>query len=221
MSDVQVPPRVLLRFGGRGRKGPHPWMLRDPESVEASPAAIGWPASGSPDGPFPPSDAVEDMTSSPPDARLFRHVMGHFGSGVTVITASGDSAPVGFTASSVASLSLEPTLVMVAVGEEGESLPAIRAAGAFAVNILARDQEPMALRFASGSRETRFRDLELGLGVTGAPVLPGVLGWLDCRLHDEFVAGDHVVVVGRVEACDAREGEPLLYFRGRFGGWAS
>ena len=201
--------------------GPLPWTLREPERVEASRAAIGWPASGSPDGPFPPSDAVEDMTSSPPDARLFRHVMGHFGSGVTVITAESTPTPVGFTASSVASLSLDPTLLMVAVGEDGESLSAIRAAGAFAVNILARDQGALALRFASESRETRFRDLDLGLGVTGAPLLPGVLGWLDCRLHDEVPAGDHVVVVGRVEACEAREGEPLLYFRGQFGGWAS
>ena len=140
---------------------------------------------------------------------------------MTVVTAESAPIPVGFTASSVASLSLEPTLVMVGVGTDGESLSAMREAGAFAVNILARDQEALAMRFASDRRETRFRDLQLGVGVTGAPVLPGVLGWLDCRLHDEFPAGDHVVMIGRVEACDAREGEPLLYFRGRFGGWAS
>jgi flavin reductase (DIM6/NTAB) family NADH-FMN oxidoreductase RutF len=147
--------------------------------------------------------------------------MGHFGSGVTVVTADGAPTPVGFTASSVASLSLEPLLVMVAVGGDGESLAAMRSAGAFAVNILARDQEGLALRFASDDREARFRDLELEAGPTGAPLLPGVLGWLDCRVHDEFPAGDHVVVVGRVEACDARDGEPLMYFRGRFGGWSS
>ena len=159
------------------------------------------------------------MTAPPPDADAFRHVMGHFGSGVTVITSAGDDGPVGFTASSVASLSLDPLLVMVGIGTEGESLPAVRTAGAFGVNILARDQEELALRFASRARDQRFRDLALTTGVTGAPLLSRSLAWLDCRLHAEFPAGDHVVVVGRVEACRASAGEPLVYYRGRFGGW--
>ena len=159
------------------------------------------------------------MPAHSPDANAFRHVMGHFGSGVTVVTAPGDEGPVGFTASSVASLSLEPLLVMVGVGLEGESLPAVRRAGAFGINILARGQEELALRFASRRRDERFRDLAVATGATGAPLLSESLAWLDCRLHAEFPAGDHVVLVGRVEACEASTGEPLLYYRGRFGGW--
>jgi flavin reductase (DIM6/NTAB) family NADH-FMN oxidoreductase RutF len=147
--------------------------------------------------------------------------MGHFGSGVTVVTASAAGGPVGFTASSVASLSLEPLLVMVAVGGDGESLSAIRSAGSFAVNILGREQQEVATRFASEPRDTRFDHLDLEQAVTGAPLLSDALGWLDCMLHEEFLAGDHVVVVGRVAACSAREGEPLIYFRGAFGGWRS
>lgn len=159
------------------------------------------------------------MAFSPPDADAFRHVMGHFGSGVTVITSRADDGPVGFTASSVASLSLRPLLVMVGVAEHGETLGAMRDSGAFGVNILARGQEPLAMRFAATERDDRFQDLPLTTGPTGSPLLAASLAWLDCRLHAEFAAGDHVVVVGRVEACDAAAGEPLLYYRGRFGGW--
>lgn len=145
--------------------------------------------------------------------------MGHFGSGVTVITSRSDDGPVGFTASSVASLSLQPVLVMVGVAEHGETLAAMRTSGAFGVNILSREQEALAVRFAATDRDDRFRDLPLTTGPTGSPLLDTSLAWLDCRFHAEFPAGDHVVVVGRVEACAALPGEPLLYYRGRFGGW--
>lgn len=159
------------------------------------------------------------MASSLPDIDAFRHVMGHFGSGVTVITSRDEAGPVGFTASSVASLSLRPLLVMVGVSDGGETLPAMRESGAFAVNILARHQQDLALRFAAADRADRFADVSVAAGSTGSPILSDALAWLDCRLHAEFPAGDHVVVVGRVEACEAVAGEPLLYYRGRFGGW--
>ncbi|MEK9499960.1 flavin reductase family protein [Gaopeijia maritima] len=161
------------------------------------------------------------MTISPPDPTAFRHVMGHFGSGVTVITTGSPESPVGFTASSVASLSLDPLLVMVGVATDGDSLAGIRESGAFGVNILSRDQEALAMHFARSDREARFRDVEVRTRSTGVPLLGASLAWLDCALHAEFPAGDHVVVVGRVESCDAGAGEPLLYFRGRFGGWLS
>lgn len=140
---------------------------------------------------------------------------------MTVITSGTPEIPVGFTASSVASLSLDPMLVMVGVATEGESLARIRDREAFGVNILAREQEALALHFATAARGDRFRDVELETRDTGTPLLSGSLAWLDCRLHAEFPAGDHVVVVGRVTACDAGPGDPLLYFRGSFGGWLS
>ncbi len=154
------------------------------------------------------------------DSTLFRHVVGHFGSGVTVVTSrDAVGAPVGFTASSVTSLSLDPLLVAVGVATEGETLAAIRASGAFGINVLARTQEHLALRFAGVDRADRFRDLSVTMGATGCPRFDACLAWMDCALHAEYPAGDHALIVGRVEACDAGAGEPLLYYRGRFGGW--
>ena len=161
------------------------------------------------------------MTPPPPDPAAFRHVMGHFGSGVTIITTGTPERPVGFTASAVASLSLDPLLVMVGVATAGESLAHIREAGAFGVNMLLRDQAGLALHFARPDRGDRFRDLALRLRRTGVPLLQRSLAWLDCEVHAEFPAGDHVVLAGRVVDCGAAEGEPLLYYRGRFGGWTS
>jgi flavin reductase (DIM6/NTAB) family NADH-FMN oxidoreductase RutF len=161
------------------------------------------------------------MTSNRPDPDAYRRVIGHFGSGVTIITSVAPEGPVGFTASSVASLSLDPLLVMVGVSEGSETLSAIRGSGAFGVNILERNQVGLARRFASSDREGRFVDLSLAGAATGSPLVRGSLAWLDCRLHAEVPAGDHLVVIGRVEACEAFDGEPLLYYRGAFGGWAS
>lgn len=159
------------------------------------------------------------MTPPSPDSTTFRHVVGHFGSGVTVITTGSVAAPVGFTASSVASLSLDPLLVMVGVATAGESLGHIRASGAFGVNILARDQEALALHFARTDRGDRFRDVALREGRSGVPLLEHSHAWIDCTVHAEFPVGDHVVLAGEVIGCDVGSGEPLLYYRGRFGGW--
>jgi len=161
------------------------------------------------------------MTFNRPDPLDFRRVMGHFGSGVTIITARVPTGLVGFTASAVASLSLDPLLVMVGVSTGGESLTAIRDSGAFGVNILSRGQALLAQRFSSHDRERRFADLDLERLVTGSPMLKGSLAWIDCSLHAEVPAGDHVVAIGRVEACEAFEGDPLLYYRGAFGGWTA
>jgi 3-hydroxy-9,10-secoandrosta-1,3,5(10)-triene-9,17-dione monooxygenase reductase component len=148
----------------------------------------------------------------------FRDVMGRFASGVTVVTTrTSGGQPVGFTASAVASLSLDPVLLLVCVGRTGETLAHLEAAGAFAVNILAADQEDVALRFAGSSRENRFQGLDLEEAGTAAPILDGVLAWLDCTVHDVLDGGDHAIVVGRVQGCRAGEGEPLVYYRGRLG----
>ncbi len=160
------------------------------------------------------------MIVNRPDSDTFRHVMGHFGSGVTIITSSASGGPVGFTASSVASLSLDPLLLMVGVSQDSETLEAIRGSGAFGVNILRRDQVALAARFASSKRHDRFRDVGSEVMATGSPLLQGSLAWIDCALHAEVPAGDHVVALGRVEACAAFDGEPLFYYRGDFGGWA-
>ena len=153
------------------------------------------------------------------DVARFRQVLGHFASGITVITAvAGGSEPVGFTCQSFSSLSLDPPLVLFCPGKESSSWPRIRDAGHFAVNILAEDQEALCRTFATKGAD-KFR----GAGwkpapTTGAPVLQGVLAWIDCTLEAEHDGGDHLIVVGRVHGLEiVREGRPLLFYRGGYG----
>lgn len=152
------------------------------------------------------------------DADLFRTVMGHFVSGVTVVTgrdASGD--PFGLTASSFTSVSLEPLLVLVSVGQGSATLPRLRAAGAFAVNILSSGQKDIAYRFAGTDRGGRFQELDWSPGeATGSPVLGGGLAWMECRLWRSDTAGDHELVLGEVLGAASSPGDPLVYFRGGF-----
>jgi 3-hydroxy-9,10-secoandrosta-1,3,5(10)-triene-9,17-dione monooxygenase reductase component len=157
------------------------------------------------------------------DDSRYRQVLGHFCTGVTVVTAvettpEGRKAPTGFTAQSFTSVSLAPPLVAMCPGAQILSWPAIRDAGVFCANILAHDQEALCRRFA-----TRGVDKFEGVGwrpshATGSPVLEGALAWVDARIEDIHEAGDHLIVVGRVVDLDvAREGSPLLFYRGGYG----
>ncbi len=151
------------------------------------------------------------------DRDLFFRLMASFASGVTVVTSRGDDGvPRGFTASAFCSLSLDPSLCMVGVDLRTESLPSIRESGAFAVNILAEGQDEISQRFASKAPDkfagVPFRDGE----VVGAPIIDGALAWIECRVHEILPGGDHIVLIGEIEGGDAREGTPLLYFRGTY-----
>lgn len=157
------------------------------------------------------------------DVSRYRQVLGHFCTGVTVVTAvdhitAGHSAPAGFTAQSFTSVSLEPPLVAMCPGSRILSWPAIREAGVFCANILAHDQEALCRRFATRGVE-KFE----GIGwkpshATGSPVLDGVLAWVDARIEAVHEAGDHLIVVGRVVDLDVtREASPLLFYRGGYG----
>ena len=160
-----------------------------------------------------------ELTDTPSfdDAR-FRQVLGHFCTGVTIITAVDQDGPVGFTAQSFTSVSLAPPLVAMCPGSEIKSWPRIRDSGVFCANILAHDQEALCRRFA-----TRGLDKFEGIGwqpslVTRSPVLDGVLAWVDARIETTHEAGDHLIVVGRVVGLDvSREGSPLLFYRGGYG----
>jgi flavin reductase (DIM6/NTAB) family NADH-FMN oxidoreductase RutF len=150
------------------------------------------------------------------DASRFREVLGHFASGVTVVTAAGDD-PVGFTCQAFAALSLEPPMVLLAPSKTSTSWPRIAEAGAFCVNILASDQEDLARSFSvSGG------DKFIGVGwerapATGAPLLDGIVAWVECRLGQIHDAGDHELVTGHVVSLGVGEGLPLLFYRGGFG----
>jgi flavin reductase (DIM6/NTAB) family NADH-FMN oxidoreductase RutF len=150
------------------------------------------------------------------DTGRFREVMGHFATGVTVITAMEDDGPVGFTCQAFASLSLEPPLVALAPGKNSTSWPRIARAGSFCVNVLAEDQEALCRDFAVSGGD-KFAGVGWRIGGDGAPILDGVLAWLECDLLATHDAGDHELVIGRVNDMGVTRGRPLVYYRGGFG----
>lgn len=155
------------------------------------------------------------------DAARFRQVVGHFCTGVAVITGVHDETPVGLTVQSFTSLSLEPPLVSFSVGRESSTWPRLKAAQTFAVNILAEDQEALCRTFATSGAD-KFAGVGWRPGASGAPILDDVLGWIECSIEAEHEAGDHVIVIGRVSDLDVgTEGKPLLFYRGGFGRFES
>ncbi|MCC6176607.1 MAG: flavin reductase family protein [Chloroflexi bacterium] len=153
----------------------------------------------------------------PVEREQFFRLMASFTSGVTVITSRDvDGIMRGFTASAFCSLSLEPRMCMIGVDLRSESLPAIERDGGFVVNILASDQEEISRRFASKALN-KYEGLSHRLGrTTGAPILDGVLCWIECRVREILPGGDHAILVGEIQDGDARDGEPLVYFRGQY-----
>lgn len=149
----------------------------------------------------------------------FRRVMGHFATGVTVVTTvRGDGEPCGLTASAVCSLSVDPTLILVCVERGADSHDCIHHAGFFAVNILdGAGGESLSRRFATFEVEDKFRGVAFRAERTGAPVLESSLAWLDCAVAQALPGGDHTIFLGEVVAADAREGTPLVYYRGGYG----
>ena len=152
------------------------------------------------------------------DAARFRQVLGHFATGVTIVTAIDGGEPVGMTAQSFTSVSLEPPLVAFFPGKSSTSYPRIQSAGRFCVNMLAEDQEALCRTFAvSGGDKFQGVGFKPAPG-TGSPVLSEALAWVDCRIEAEHDAGDHIIVVGRVLDLEVtREAKPLLFYRGGFG----
>lgn len=150
------------------------------------------------------------------DSKLQRKIMGRFATGVTVVTTDGTGGKGGLTANAVASLSLDPPLVLVAVDKRAHSYAEIKANGCYAVNILALEHEVVSQRFATPGPKD-FSGFTWKTAVTGAPILEGALGYLDCRLHEILPGGDHDIFVGEIVAGGARDdGEPLLYFSGKY-----
>jgi len=156
------------------------------------------------------------VDSQPLDAAAFRQVIGRFMSGVVVITAAHQGERRGMTVSAVASLSLDPPMIVTCLNAASSTQEMVRRAGAFAVNILAEDQEQLAGLFARPGADP-FLDLPCEPGVTGAPLLAGALAVLECQTAQEIRGGSHRVLLANVVRASAGEGSPLAYFRGRFG----
>ena len=153
------------------------------------------------------------------DQGRFREVLGHFATGITIVTAMEDEGPVGFTCQSFTSLSLDPALIALAPAKTSTSWPKIAAAGAFCVNILSSDQEALCRTFAASGAD-KFAGVGWSTAATGAPVLDGALAFIDCHLEQIHDAGDHELVIGRVLDMGVGEGTPLLYYRSGFGGFS-
>lgn len=153
------------------------------------------------------------------DPSEFRRVLGHYATGVGILTScQADGDACGLTINSLSSVSLDPTLVLVCIDHAADSHECIRQAGFYAVNLLGEPRgETLARRFATWGVEDKFRGIAFHAESTGAPILDDALAWVDCRVRDSFEAGDHTIFIGEVVAADAREGTPLVYYRGGYG----
>ncbi len=153
------------------------------------------------------------MSDTPPEAvidpRELRNALGAFMTGVTVVTTlDGDGNPRGLTANSFTSVSLDPPLVLFCIAKNAFSCPLFAGAARFAINILTEEQRDVSSTFAS-KIEDRFATVDWRPGQTGSPVLTGAAAWLDCRMHDQVDAGDHLILIGRVVAFDYSSANPL------------
>jgi flavin reductase (DIM6/NTAB) family NADH-FMN oxidoreductase RutF len=161
----------------------------------------------------------EPVVNTQVSAAELRRAMSHFATGVTVITSvAPDGQPVGTTANAVTSLSLDPPLLLACFDLSSQTLAAIRAHGAFAVNILAASQEKLSANFARRGRAADWNGVPHGPGLTGSPRLHGVIATLECAVEHRLPGGDHEIVVGRVLAVQTGngDGDPLLFWRGRY-----
>ena len=157
----------------------------------------------------------EDM----PDAQTFRQAWGKFATGVSVVTTVNSDGEIhGMTANGINSVSLDPLLTLVCAGHGTTSYPLIKENGRFAINILTQAQAPVAMYYARPTDE-KTGDVEMSFSrtETGALMLDGSLAFMDCRVVEEYVAGDHTIFIGQVEDIVLGDGDPLLFYEGKFG----
>ena len=151
------------------------------------------------------------------DPQRYRDVVSHFATGVAIVTASGPHGPAGMTTNAVTSLSLDPLLLLVCFDNDSRTLPVVREAQRFAVNVLRAGQEDLARVFASQRvADDKFRAVTHTVD-HGVPVIDGALAWLACDLVELHAGGDHTIGVGAVTQLDVRdEAPPLVWFRGSY-----
>lgn len=154
------------------------------------------------------------------ERRRLRSMMGRFATGVTVVAARHGPLLAGMTANGIASISIDPPLMMASIGLRAETHRAIVGSHAFAVSVLADDQRTLAECFSqptTASKLTRFCDAEWHEAETGSPILEGALAYFDCRIADSHPGGDHTIFVGEIVAAGYREdAAPLMWFGSRY-----
>jgi flavin reductase (DIM6/NTAB) family NADH-FMN oxidoreductase RutF len=150
------------------------------------------------------------------DKNQLRQVMGHFATGVTIITTHNKAGEMhGLTANAFTSVSLEPPLLLISVDKKAESWPAFEESKVFTVNILADDQEGLSRKFAV-SGGNKFEGVAYRNGGNGAAILEGTLAHIECTLWAAYDGGDHSIYLGEIQEAAVREGKPLLFFRGGY-----
>jgi flavin reductase (DIM6/NTAB) family NADH-FMN oxidoreductase RutF len=152
----------------------------------------------------------------PIDRNELRRVMGHFATGVTIITTkSKEGVPAGLTANSFTSVSLDPPLVLVAVDKKADSWPHFEESKVFTVNILNDEMETLSRKFAVSGGD-KFQGVAYHAGANGVAILDGALGYLECKLYATYDGGDHTLYLGLIEQAETREAKPLLFYRGGY-----
>jgi flavin reductase (DIM6/NTAB) family NADH-FMN oxidoreductase RutF len=154
------------------------------------------------------------------DARDFRTALGCFATGVTIITAMAGERMAGLTCNSFASVSLNPAMVLWSLSAHSPSLGLFQEASHFTVNVLGQSQSELAMQFARSSAD-KFAGVPWHPGLGGAPVIKGCIAQFQCRNASRHYGGDHVIFLGSVEAYSHTSDEPLLFARGKFGGFES
>lgn len=151
------------------------------------------------------------------DSRMFRDTIGRFATGVTVLTWDDGTHVRGMTANAVSSVSLDPMLLLACVDRRGSAHEQLMTASSFAVNILAEDQAAVSQTFARHGIED-MGDVAHTPGRTGAPIIEGVLAWVECEIAERFPGGDHTIFIGRVVDLQVArpEAPPLLFYAGRY-----
>jgi 4-nitrophenol 2-monooxygenase / 4-nitrocatechol 4-monooxygenase, reductase component len=150
------------------------------------------------------------------DPDVFRDVIGHFATGVTIITTRDGAVDYGVTVSAVSSLSLEPPMLLVCLNRSSRTQQAISRTRGFAVNILGMPQRDLARLFAT-PRDDKFSETEIRYGDFGHPLIEGAIAHVECEVVEEAVGGTHTVFLAEVRRAERFEGEPLLYYRGQLG----
>jgi 3-hydroxy-9,10-secoandrosta-1,3,5(10)-triene-9,17-dione monooxygenase reductase component len=159
--------------------------------------------------------------STATDTLRYRQIIGNFATGVAIVTCNGPDGPTGLTTNAITSVSLEPLLLLVCFDNSSRTLPAVRDARRFCVNVLRVGQEELARVFASKRVARKKFEAATHIDAHGVPVLDGALAWLACDLIDLYPAGDHTIGIGEITHMDADpDGEPLIWFRGEYGTFA-
>ncbi|HAC35051.1 MAG TPA: flavin reductase [Gammaproteobacteria bacterium] len=153
------------------------------------------------------------------DPKELRNLFGRFATGVTVIgTHNGEGENFGLTVNSFSSVSLDPPLAMFCIIRDSGALEPIKQSGCFSISMLSAEQENISNTMAKKGGSEKYQDIATFTSETGAPIISGNIGWLDCKLWELYEGGDHLIVVGEIVAGEAPEAaDPLLFFGGKYG----